>query len=155
MAQSVSERLRARLRDERERHGWSMRVMATQLTNRGVIVHPSTIAKIEGGKRGVQADELSAFADLFGTSADILLGRANSDLAWAVSRLTSNAQKMAADIEGLSRRLRSEFDDVRATVGPGGDAVDELFAVAGSTILQLVVAQDWLNKLANQFPLPG
>jgi hypothetical protein len=132
-----------------------MRTMAVQMTGRGVLVYPSTIAKIEAGKRAVQVNELSVYADLFGTSIDTLVGRANSDLAWAVSKLTSNAQKMAADIEGLSRRLRSEFDDVRATVGVGGEAVDELFAVAGSTILQLVVAQDWLNKLANQFPLPG
>jgi transcriptional regulator with XRE-family HTH domain len=154
--QSVAGRLRQRIREERERHGWSQARFATKVSERGLVIHPSTIAKIEMGKRAVHVDELSTFADIFGTSIDALVGRrgASTDLAWAASKLTSNAQKMATDLDALRTRLRGAYDDVRAAVGPGGEAVDNLLEHAGSAILQLSTAQDWLNRLANQFPLP-
>jgi transcriptional regulator with XRE-family HTH domain len=95
--------LRQRICDERERHGWSQVAFATKVSERGLVLHASTIAKIETGKRAVHIDELDIFADIFGMSMDALVGRRgdSSDLAWAASKLTSNAQKMAGDLDAL------------------------------------------------------
>jgi hypothetical protein len=60
-------RLRLRLRDERERHGWSQVALAEMVTRSGVVCHTSTIAKIESGFRAVRVEELKIFADLFMT----------------------------------------------------------------------------------------
>src|ERR1700742_3389366 len=96
---SVGYLLRNRIRDEREHRGWSQAELAQALVTRGMIGHTSTIAKIELGLRGVRIDELCAFADLFGMSVDTLLGRGGTnDLAWAISKLTGNAQKIAVEI---------------------------------------------------------
>jgi transcriptional regulator with XRE-family HTH domain len=139
----VAGRLRQRIREERERHGWSQARFATKVSERGLVIHPSTIAKIEMGKRAVHIDELSTFADIFGTSIDALVGRRgdlSTDLAWAASKLTSNAQKMATDLDALRTRLRGAYDDVRPRSGLDGEAVDNLLEHAGSAILQLSTA---------------
>lgn len=147
---SIDCRLRQRLRDERERRGWSQIDVAKKLDT-----HASTICKIEVGDRAVRVDELLAYADLFKTSTDTLLGRGRaSDLAWTAGNLTGNAQRMAGDIARMRQRLHGEYDDLRVSVIHGGEAVDHLLEVGGTALLKLGEAQEWLNRLANQFPLP-
>lgn len=117
--------------------------------------HQSRVAKIEAGDRAVYTDELAKLASVFGTSADSLMGlRRGGELATAAGNLTANAQKMAAEIERMQVRLRSEYDDVREAVSVGGAAVTNLLEFGGSAILALSNARDWLNRLANQFPIP-
>lgn len=128
--------------------------MVEMLKTRDIYVHKSTITKIEKGDRGIRLDMLWAFADIYGISVDALLGRSgrSGDLAWAVSKLTANAQKAAADIESVSTRLRSEYDDVWAMMGR--DSKAELLKIGGTALMRLSGARDALNALANQFPLP-
>lgn len=130
--------------------------MATLLERKGVPCYPSTVAKIECGDRAVRAVELVFYAEVFATSIDALVGRnRGSDLVWAAGNLTSNAQKMAGEVEALHRRLVGEYDDVRAAVGRGGVVVDNLLEFASAAIGTLGAARDRLNALASQFPIPS
>lgn len=118
-------------------------------------VSRTAIVRIEAGERAIHIGEVSALADAFGTSIDALVGRSRrGELATAASNLTANAQKMANEIERMQIRLRDEYDDVREAVSIGGAAVTNLLEFGGSAILALSNARDWLNRLANQFPIP-
>jgi ribosome-binding protein aMBF1 (putative translation factor) len=64
-----------RLRAEREHRGWSQAEMAKMLSDRGIPMDWTTIAKVEKNDRSVRIDEAAGIADLFGTSVDELLGR--------------------------------------------------------------------------------
>ena len=105
MANRVDDLLRDNLRNERERRKLTQTQVAEMLLTRVRSMHTSTVAKIEAGTRAVHADELSAYADIFGVSVDALLGRTRdgTDLAWAVAKLTSSAQKTASEVHALTR----------------------------------------------------
>lgn len=151
----VGDHFRQRLRDERERRGWTQLDMTTMLTARGVWVHHTTVAKIESGARGVRLDFVCAVADIFGVSVDALLGRSgrSGDLAWMASKLTSNAQKIATEIDTLRHRLYSEYDEIWAALGRDSD--NPLLEVGGTALSRLTEASNALNDLARQFPLPS
>lgn len=152
----VGDRLRQRLRDERERHGWSQVMLAQMLTAKGIICDAPTISRMENGDRSIHVETLSALADIFAVSIDTLIGRSRGgELAWAAGNLTSNAQKMAGEVDRLRTRLGSECDDVREAMSTGGAAVDSLLDLGSSALRALSSAQDWLNRLANQFPIPS
>jgi transcriptional regulator with XRE-family HTH domain len=115
----INTQIGTRIRAERQRHNWSQDELAARLGDRRLpygldYFHRSAIAKIEAGTRSVRPEELAAFADLFRTSIDALLGRSpgGSDLAWAVSKLTSSAQKMAGEVSGIRARLMNDAQDV-------------------------------------------
>lgn len=150
----MGDQFRQRLRDERERRGWSRAALTVMLEKRGVWVHPTAIAKIENGTRSVELSMLWALADIFGVSVDALIGRAGrgGDLAWAASKLTANAQKAASEIDMIAHRLRTEYDEVWAMLGR--ESTSPLLEVGGSALMQLSLASSALNDLANQFPLP-
>jgi transcriptional regulator with XRE-family HTH domain len=135
----IYDQFRQRLRDERERRGWSQQKVADLLAAHG--------------SRGIRLDMLWAFADIYGVSVDALLGRSgrSGDLAWAVSKLASNAQKAATEVDMVAHRLRTEYDEVRAMCRN-----DELplLEVGGSALMQLSLASSALSHLADQFPLP-
>jgi transcriptional regulator with XRE-family HTH domain len=149
----IYDQFRQRLRDERERRGWSQQKVADLLAAHGVYVHPTAVTKVEAGSRGIRLDMLWAFADIYGVSVDALLGRSgrSGDLAWAVSKLASNAQKAATEVDMVAHRLRTEYDEVRAMCRN-----DELplLEVGGSALMQLSLASSALSHLADQFPLP-
>jgi transcriptional regulator with XRE-family HTH domain len=65
------------VRRERELRGWSQEELAKRLTDKGIHVYASTIAKIESEKkpRAARLGEAAGIADLFGVSLDALLGR--------------------------------------------------------------------------------
>lgn len=156
----ASERFRHRLRGERERHGISQIDLADILSSRyGLSLYGPTIAKIEGGTRSVNIDELNAFADHFGTSADALLGRPTdgADLMWAVSKLSSNAHKMIGEVSSLQQRLRADAQDVRdyAERGSKQGEVAATIGAVGALHLALETAKQAAVRLAGEFPLPG
>jgi transcriptional regulator with XRE-family HTH domain len=62
------------LRAERERRGWSLARLATELEAFGVKMYASGLHKTELGEREVKAVEIVALAQLFGTTTDVLLG---------------------------------------------------------------------------------
>lgn len=153
-------RLRMQLRQERERRGWSQVALANALATRyHVPFYAQTIAKIENGERTVRADELGAFADAFGMTTDALLGRSSSgtDVLWAASKLSSNAQKMVSEVMTLQDRLFNDTQDlcVYAERENQRPVADQLVDHARRAQLALQGAADALAKLAGEFPLPG
>lgn len=148
----VGDRFRQRLRAERERRGWSQGELARRLIVLGVDCYTTTVAKVEAGTRSVRIDEIDALATVFGISVDVLIGRSRrtADLAWAVSKLTSNAEKIVGEIVGLRRRLTDDLADA-AAVGH----LDVVIAEAGSEATRLmVIVESMLTQMSNQFPIP-
>ena len=112
-----SNQFRERLIAERTRRGWTQSELSVMMRKRGCPCYISTIGKLEAGVRGVRADELAVLADIFGTSVDALIGRKSSggDLMWAVSKLTSAAQKSLSEVNDLASRLASAATRPAAT----------------------------------------
>lgn len=150
----VGDRLRVRLLTEREQRRWSRATVRGELERRGAGMHISTIAKIEAGDRAVRPEELVAFADLFGVTVDALLGRrGGSDLVWAVSKLSSNAQRIANEVAVLDNRLTDEIADVHHYAT--GDGIAEIKAAARDAKDALKRARTALLTLAGLFPAGG
>lgn len=107
---------RKRLKDERDRRGWSQEELAKRLGERGVAVHASTIAKIETDARAVRLDEAAAIADLFGLSLDTLLGRkaVEDDQGHAMNVLAEEAQRLVSDLSQIRDRLDRAYRDLEA-----------------------------------------
>jgi transcriptional regulator with XRE-family HTH domain len=107
---------RKRLKDERDRRGWSQEELAKRLGERGVAVHASTIAKIETDARAVRLDEAAAIADLFGLSLDTLLGRkaVEDDQGHAINVLAGEAQRLVSDLSQIRDRLDRAYRDLEA-----------------------------------------
>lgn len=61
--------LKDRIRDLREREGWSQKELADRLE-----VAPTTLANWEQGRRKPELSRFIAMLDIFGVSADYLLG---------------------------------------------------------------------------------
>ena len=68
-----------RIRTERERREWSQADMAKMLSDKGIPMHWTTVAKIEKGDRSVRIDEAAGIADLFEVSLDVLLDRSRDE----------------------------------------------------------------------------
>lgn len=136
----------------------SQRRLSRELTRRGVAgLYPATIAKIESGARAVQVDELRALADIFGITTDTLIGRRsdNTDLAWAMGKLTSSAQKIAIEVHGLHDKLEREAQDVRMAMRETAGQTRALLDAVTEARSALLTAEDCLISLAGEFPLPG
>lgn len=125
----------------------------------GLGFHASGIAKIEAGDREVRITELAAFADLFGASADAMLGRVSgtTDVLWAASKLTDNAQKAAADIVALKERTHEDAKTLWtfAEREGQGNAAKRLVDPAVKACAALEAARVKLVALGHEFPLPG
>lgn len=119
-------------------------------------IYPSTIAKIEGGNRGVRVDELATLADVFGISVDALMGRASSgtDLVWAMNRLSSDAQKSAGEVSAIMDRLNSEVDDV-LEYATDDTRPSDLLDSGFKALAALQTAVNTLTELAGEFPRVG
>jgi transcriptional regulator with XRE-family HTH domain len=102
---------RKRVRDERERRGWSQSHMAKLLSDKGIGAHTTTIAKIEAGDRAVPVDEAAAIADLFEVSLDKLLGRdlgPERDLKYALEALEQTARHASWQVSTIESTLRDK-----------------------------------------------
>ena len=66
----------ARVTELRKAHGMKQVELLAQLQVRGVDISIPALSLLEGQKRPVSDIELNALADIFGVSADRLLGRA-------------------------------------------------------------------------------
>jgi transcriptional regulator with XRE-family HTH domain len=117
-----------RVRAERSRQGWSQEELARRLTDRGIPVHASTIAKIEAEKkpRATRLGEAVAIADLFGLSVDVLLDREGPDdstLTFAVTVL--------CDYAGDAERQIAQAGEVTADIEDQLESVSESFNLPG------------------------
>ena len=104
--------------------------MAEMLADRcSQSIDPTTVAKIEAGRRSVRINEAVAIADLFEVSVDALLGRQESDdttLTFAMTTLMDyvrdaegqilQAQHAAADIDDQLENIAECFDPPRIKV---------------------------------------
>ena len=87
---AIVNRFGERLRDLRDRRGWSQTELAKLLTANGFRAYGTTVAKIEANERDLRVEEAAVFADVFGCSIDQLLGRRarpTADRDFALRRL--------------------------------------------------------------------
>ena len=68
----TDEQFAARLREERERKGWSQADVARRMGGPEQGWHPQTVQKIESGHRKVSVGEAKALAGVFETTVDRL-----------------------------------------------------------------------------------
>jgi transcriptional regulator with XRE-family HTH domain len=106
----TDERFGKRVKHERDLRGWSQAEMAQMLSDNGIQpIHPTTIAKIEGGTRSVRINEALGIANLFEASLDELLDRARyafaDDLALALGGLGREARQSAEQISEIRQAL--------------------------------------------------
>lgn len=147
-------RFRKRVRDERERRGWSQSDLSKLLQENGShSIYPSTVAKIEAGDRRVAIDEAQAIAELFGVSVDSLLGRQVG--------IERDLEYMLRSVLATTRQCGQQLDII---IGTFVDAVQELsvLSFSGRESLEsdisqaaeaMVSARDALLRIA-AFKLP-
>lgn len=133
-----------RVRDERKRKDWSQEELARRLTDRGIPVYASTIAKIESEKkpRAARLGEAIGIADLFGLSVDALLDRQGPDdstLTFALNVLGDYARDAERQIE-RAREVNADIEDQL-------DSVSESFNLPSIDDLRLA-AQEMSEHLS-------
>lgn len=156
----MGDRLRERIRSERERREWSQAELANMLSDKGIHgIYPTTVAKLESGDRAIRVDELAAIADLFSVSVDALLGRnpASGDLVWVMSQLNDLARRSAKSVEDLKETITDLLEDVEfyATAGAEKVPVDEIVKATRSALEALETARIALGHVANHQNNPG
>jgi len=157
---TIGDLFRLELKGARIRHGLTQAQLSDVINERYDLgIHPTTIAKIESGGRDVRVDELFAFAELFGVSTDVLLGRngTGTDVMWAASKLTTNARKVSVDLAAIRERFDEDIIDLEHTANREHkyEQVSYLLKMAGSACALLNAAVDRMASLAGEFPLPG
>lgn len=95
-----------RIRRLRERKGWTQLELAAALN-----INNSVLSRIESGKRPVEDELLVRLADLFGTSTDYLLGRADRISESRPAYLSDRSPLEDAFLERLRRA--AFYDDDR------------------------------------------
>jgi transcriptional regulator with XRE-family HTH domain len=137
----IEDRFRKRLLSERKRRDWSQAHLAKLLSDKGLPVHATTIAKIEAGDRAVRIEEAVAIADLWDVSLDALLGRnldTKRDLTFTIQALLESARHAYSQVAASEASLREltdeiasfEFDEREAIVVAGHEACSALVKAA-------------------------
>lgn len=140
-----------RVREERERRGWSQEELAKRLTDRGIEgVYASTVAKIEstGKPRAVRLAEAAAVAELFEVSLDTLLGRTTNppnDRAFTLRGVLDTAQQCSSQLHGIENTLSERFMELRNLDFEG---LEELQTEAAAAAKGLKVAREALARIA-------
>lgn len=68
-----------RLRNFESNYPTKQRILADRMQEKGIDMDKNAIQRIEHGDRFVTDIELAAFADFFGVSSDVLLGKKEAD----------------------------------------------------------------------------
>jgi transcriptional regulator with XRE-family HTH domain len=111
----IEDRFRKELRREREEREWSQEKLADMLSERGVPMHWTTVAKIEKGTRSVRIDEAAEIAALLGVSLDSLLGRgtdAGADEKFAIRAFLDAVREAIQQISSTVGTLHSRVTDL-------------------------------------------
>ncbi|MFC9768336.1 helix-turn-helix domain-containing protein [Rhodococcus jostii] len=112
---TAESRFGLRVRLERESRKWSQAELAQRVSELGVMMHPTTITKIESRDgdrpRSIRLDEAHALAQVFGTSVDALIG-----VAPAYDRRAA-VEELAATAGLFGKRLARELDDLEKAQG--------------------------------------
>jgi transcriptional regulator with XRE-family HTH domain len=144
----IGDQFRKRLKDERDRREWSQGDVATKLSDKGIRVYATTIAKLEAGDRAVRIDELVAISDLFGVSVDTLLGRRGkpkSDLIHALTAVVDTGYRSSMQIHEMTTAIEDRITDLSAFDELPGR--DELVAGCDRARALLMSADDALAAL--------
>jgi transcriptional regulator with XRE-family HTH domain len=117
MQSTVEARFRERVRQERDRRGWSQAELSKMLGDKGIKgIYPTTIAKIESGERAVRIDEATALADLFQVSLDVLLGRKQgaerNELARPLRVLADTARHSSQQVGAMMEAIREQLEEL-------------------------------------------
>src|ERR1700757_666309 len=104
-----------RVRQGRERLGWSQEELAKRMTDKGIPVYASTIAKIESERkpRPARLGEAIVIADLFEVPLDVLIGRHVPDdttLTFAMTTLLGYVRDAESQI-GQARYTATDIED--------------------------------------------
>jgi transcriptional regulator with XRE-family HTH domain len=140
-----------RVREERDRRDWSQEELAKRLTDKGITVYPSTIAKIESERkpRPARLAEAIGIADLFGMTLDNLLGRPDdSTLTFALTTLCSYAGDAQCQIQ-QARKVSADIDDQLESVEATFDlpGIEDLQQMAKNLGAALAAAQSTASTL--------
>jgi len=161
-----------RLRSERDRRGWSQEELAKRLSDKGVHVYASTIAKIENGTRAARLNEVAAVADLLEVSLDTLLGRsvaAENDMmyvfkalldtahqaSWQASTIESTLRDRVAelgtfDLAGWVKAFRSDCERACEALAEANDALENAMNPPGSGDLKRLTRKLLLDELLKE-----
>jgi transcriptional regulator with XRE-family HTH domain len=129
---------RNRLKNERERRGWSLADMANRLSDKGINFHMTTVAKIEAGQRAVRIDEAAAIADLFEVSLDALLGRGaglEDDLAYSLRSMKETVRRVRAQVQPMLTEIADARDELDRFTFHRRDQIDHM----SSTLIKLLM----------------
>lgn len=142
---------RERLRQERDLRKWSQAEVAKRLSDNGIQMYATTVAKIEAGERAVRIDEAAGIADLLEVPLDSLLGRQASgpsrEIRYALRALQAKTQKTLADLTTMLEALRDwEADTSKLSF----DGKDETDAVCKDAVNALVEAQSRLLRIFSE-----
>lgn len=114
----VETNFRKALRRERESRKWSQAHMAKLLSEKGLTIYPTTVAKIEADERAARLEEVVAIADILGVSIDALVGRSADhpvgDKTLALNALAEVLQHGLWEVGVLASGLRSRIADLDA-----------------------------------------
>jgi transcriptional regulator with XRE-family HTH domain len=107
-----------RVREERDRRGWSQEELAKRMTDRGIPAYASTIAKIESGRkpRPARLGEAIVIADLFEVPVSALLGRQPDDTTLTFAMVT---------LMGYVREAEQRILQAKHTTADIGDQLDD------------------------------
>ena len=108
-----------RVRKGRERLGWSQEELAKRMTDKGIPVYASTIAKIESERkpRPARLGEAVVIADLFEVPVDALLGTRGPDdttLTFAMTTLLGyvrDAESQMVQARYTATDIEEQLDD--------------------------------------------
>lgn len=120
--------------------------MVEKLGEHGFSCHPTTVAKLEANERTLAAEELGAYADVFGISVDALMGRRArpaADRALALQRLAESTIDAHQAVRTSVRHIGQALAEVIAS-----DRDGKLTDLA--TAVQTTCAA--LNSVSEQFP---
>jgi transcriptional regulator with XRE-family HTH domain len=119
---------RKQLRREREGRGWSQADVAKRLSDNGIPMYGTTVAKIESGERAVRVDEAAGIADLLEVPLDWLLGRQSAgpgaELRYVLRSLTEHAGETISAIGRMMERLQDWDTDTFELMFDGKDELD-------------------------------
>jgi transcriptional regulator with XRE-family HTH domain len=114
----VDEQFGQRVKQNRERKGWTQQQMAAMLAEKGIQpMHATTVAKIEAGDRSVRINEAVGIANLFEMALDALVGRPDdTSITFALTQwmgYAETAQKNIGLAQGTAADIIELVDDGR------------------------------------------
>lgn len=147
----TDKRFGQRVKAGRNHRRWSQAEMAKMLSDRGIHLGPSAVAKIEAGDRSVKIDEAAGIADIFEISLDSLLGRPSAtrrrETTDRLRALLNVAEQSRQQVWTITEAIRDhlaelpvEFDGAEALHKLGDSALSTNLVRSEEALVKLVIA---------------